>query len=277
MRLIFQPMNDLSENQLNHDDEIKAENEVLKVKLELEHGMQQSDSSTLSPEAENQWLNYIYNFEKQHKEAKQVKVYDFISRPGFIRVEDLQPEEVPGALKHLLSVMEEKGIGLNCICEYEDSVIYRFITEELFEHEIDDISMEGMMHNFIYEEFHPNHSYDLRQYTEEFIENVFQQKWNPQFHTTALADAVSFKGNAYDNDGISAIILLFQEANSRLQTEKFDIEKVNFDIEKGEATVLVSLEYIGGNELHKGSGIITFTYQWGYWHISSFQLPGLGD
>jgi len=274
-------MNDHSENQLNPDDELKAENEVLRLKLELEHGMLHSDTSTLSSETENQWLNYIYNFEKLHKEAKRVKVYDFISRPEFIRIEDLQPEEVPGALKHLLSVMEEKSVGLDCICEYEDSVIYRFITEELFAHEIDDIFLEGMMHNFIYEEFHPNHSYDLRQCTEEFIENVFQKKWNPEFHTTVLADAVSFRGNAYDNNGVSAIILSFQEAHNRFQIEKFEIEKVNFDVENGEATVLAALTYTAentqGRESYAGNCTVSFTHQWGFWHISSFQLPGLGD
>ena len=39
---------------------------------------------------------------------------------------------------------------------------YRFITEELFEHEMDDVHVKGMFTHFTYEEFHPNHDYDLR-------------------------------------------------------------------------------------------------------------------
>ena len=44
------------------EEELKADNELLKIKLELEHGMQHSDSN-LPPEIENQWLNNIYNYE----------------------------------------------------------------------------------------------------------------------------------------------------------------------------------------------------------------------
>jgi len=44
--------------------------------------------------------------------------------------------------------------------KYAPSVIYKFITEELFDHEMDDIMLPGFVHHFIYEEFHPNHEYD---------------------------------------------------------------------------------------------------------------------
>ena len=64
------------EDQLNPDEQVKAENEILKLKLELEYGMNQSDTSALSAETENQWLNYIYNFEQQSKD-KEVQL------PGF--------------------------------------------------------------------------------------------------------------------------------------------------------------------------------------------------
>ena len=41
------------EDQLNPDEQGKAENEILKLKLELEHGMKQSDTFALSAEIEN--------------------------------------------------------------------------------------------------------------------------------------------------------------------------------------------------------------------------------
>jgi len=94
------------EDQLNPEEQLKAENALLKLKLELEHGMKQSDTSSLSAELENSWLTNIYNFEQQFKTAKRVKVYDAIGRPVFRRLEELSSAEVSEALKQILSVME---------------------------------------------------------------------------------------------------------------------------------------------------------------------------
>ena len=50
--------------------------------------MQDMDSS-LGKETENEWLNCIYNFEKQYAENKRIKLYDFLGRPEFRKVNDL--------------------------------------------------------------------------------------------------------------------------------------------------------------------------------------------
>ncbi|MBK6536623.1 MAG: hypothetical protein IPG09_02205 [Ignavibacteria bacterium] len=44
--------------------------------------------------------------------------------------------------------MEENGIVLDTLCDYEDEVIYKFITEELFREETNNIRIEGMRHCF---------------------------------------------------------------------------------------------------------------------------------
>jgi hypothetical protein len=269
-----------SRNSTDDADELRAENEVLKLKLELDHGMKQSDTSSLNPEIENQWLSHIYNFEQQYRDAKKIKLYEAIGRPDFKKLDELLPEQVSAALKQLRSQMEAKRIVLDCCCEYEDAVLYRFITEELFDYEIDDISVEGMMNHFIYEEFHPNHDYDLRRYAKEFIENLFEQKWNPEFHTHLFATMVSYKGKEYNNEEISSIILAFQEGHT-FQVEKFTIDNVSFDLEKGEAKVQAGIVYYSCAEqnlqFHQGSATLHFTHQYGYWCLSGFLLPGLGD
>jgi hypothetical protein len=139
---------------INPQDELKAENELLKIKLELEHGMTHSESK-LSPEMENEWLNYINNFEQRHKDCKRVTVYEFIGKPEFKKPEDLKDEEVEAELDRWLGLMDEKGVSLDVLAEYPPRVIYQFITGELFEHETDDIHIEGMKTWFIYEDFYP--------------------------------------------------------------------------------------------------------------------------
>lgn len=41
---------------LNPEDDLNAENNLLKLKLGLEYGMQMADLSNLRPELENEWL-----------------------------------------------------------------------------------------------------------------------------------------------------------------------------------------------------------------------------
>jgi hypothetical protein len=152
-----QPENPLDPNQLAEQSaaDLEAENEVLKLKLEMDFGMEMNYAATLNPAAENKWLRHIYEFEKQYKDAKRTKVFDRLGRPSFIKTDDLTPEQIKVELQRFFDLMEQKGLALDCPDDYDPAVIYRFITEELFEHEFDDIAMEGFVHHFIYEEFRP--------------------------------------------------------------------------------------------------------------------------
>jgi hypothetical protein len=267
------------EHLLSTEDQLKAENELLKLKLELEHGMKQDDTSTLSAEWENLWLNNIYNFEQQFKNARRVKVYDAIGSPAFRKLATLSADEVSVALKEILSAMEENGVVLDCICTYEDAVIYKFITEELFEVELDDISSDCMITHFTYEEFYPNHDYDLRRYSEEFIKNLLSKKWNPEFDTYLLSDNVSCNGRAYNIEDISAVILAFQEGRT-FQLDTFEIEQASFDLDRAEGQVKLLLAYHAhtqdGNHFHHGHCILNFNYHIGCWNIRGIKLPGFG-
>jgi hypothetical protein len=262
------------------EDNLKFENELLKLKLEIEHGMKHADMSSLSPEIENLWLNNVYNFEQQYKDARLLKIYDTIGRPDVKKLEELATENVPEALKQLLLLMEEKGIVLDCCCAYEDALLYRFITEELFEYEVEDISIEGFVRHFIYEEFYPNHDYDLRRSAKTFFENLLERKWEPEFNSYSLAKTVFYKGKTYSNEAISTIILAFQKDRT-FQLEKFEIVQVNFDVQKCEGMVRTSLAYQANskheNQFHQGYLELWFAFEFGYWYLTGFQLPETED
>jgi hypothetical protein len=263
---------------LDPQDELKADNEILRIKLELEHHMIMSETSQLDPELENQWLNRIYNFENQYKDAKPIKVHAFLGHPDFRKIEELKPEEVSEKLKHLLCCMKEKMIVLEYDEEYGVDTIYRFITEELFEQEMEDISMDGFVHHFIYEDFHPNHTKDLRRYADEFIEAVLRRKLN-EFDAHCFAETITFKGTEYDLAGILAVIGSFQEGHRSCKVDQFQIHHVNFDLTEERAKVKAWIQYTiqgDGVHIHQGSASINFIYQFGYWYINGFQLPGFG-
>lgn len=267
---------------MESEDELKATNAVLKLKLELEHGMKMNETGSLSPEIENQWLENIYDFEKLSKDSPRIKVYDFIGRPTFVSINEVAENEIANELKELEILLEGKGIVLDCCCTYDAAIIYRFITEELFDHEMEGIVMEGMVHHFVYEEFHPNHDYDIRGLLSDFVESIIKRKWDEQFDGLALAETISFNGHDYNSAGITAIISIFQETHTSCSLENFTIGEVKIDVEEfsgsGEAKLIYSINGLQQKPITiSGECYFEVVLQNSYWSIALFKLPGLSN
>src|SRR5690606_17119283 len=267
--------------QLSPEEELRAENNVLKVKLKMEYGMQDSDTSELPPHVENEWLKYIDAFERQYKDAKVTTVYDFIGRPSYKKWDTLTPEQAGIELRRLLSILEENDVALDCICEYEDAVIYRFLTEELFLHDMDFIRLPGMTHHFIYEEFHPNHDHDLRRQTERFLKSVFGKQWHAEYDGLVLARKITWSGKCRDSSDMSTIITTFQEAHRSLRVLELDIREVRIDPELTTAEVIGVLSASGKAEdgqKVKYDGPCYFRFlmsEYDSWQVGEFSIPGL--
>ena len=88
---------------LNTEDQLKAENEFLKMKLMLENGARfgKCGEDELPAEVENEFLNNIIEFEKQWENPARIKVFDKIGRPGhFMPVDKIPDEEIDKAGKN---------------------------------------------------------------------------------------------------------------------------------------------------------------------------------
>lgn len=144
---------------MNHeptrDELLKAENALLRLKLEMDHGMIDSDTHGLTPQLENLWLNSIFNFEKQAKEAPIITLHQHLGEPMFPKADSLNSAETSRELERLTELMMSKSVVLDCIHPQTDEVLYRFITEELFQAEVFTMPGTNMVMHFIYEEFHP--------------------------------------------------------------------------------------------------------------------------
>jgi hypothetical protein len=127
------PINTPMENETQlpmSDDELRAENEVLRLKLEVDHGMKDFGIQ-LTPEAENQWLKSVYEFEEMIKIAGEVSIFDLINKPIIKPWYVLKDDALTTELKRILDLLDQNGIGLTKMDEYDDAIFYRIITEEL--------------------------------------------------------------------------------------------------------------------------------------------------
>lgn len=264
------------ENNLEHDDDfempkldIRQENEFKKMKMSLENGAIFPDdlSSSLPPEIEGQFLDSIMLFDKAFRNAKQISVYDKIGRPDFVPENVLNDDEVKESLEKIETILRQNGLNLEVLADYDDEerLIYKFITEELFDLEIDDISIEGFNTNFIYEDFRPNHKYDLNRDTLAFL-NVFLNKKHDMYEKYYSTD---IKNNFVLNN--------FRSLFKKFKLKFFEIILIDFNEEN--AKTRFNIDFWGkmsGSDnkiFYSGQGALNFEYSDNCWQVVEVFLP----
>lgn len=154
----------------------RIENEILKLKMQAERGaFFGGNMEDLSPEIEAEFLKNVQQFEDSFDNAKSISIYECIGSPAYKKSEDIQPEEVEPELRRIMELLHSKNILLEVLGRYDLSVIYKFITEELFLEQIKEVDHPGYLHNYIYEEFHPNHNVDIGKTAQEFLNHWFEK------------------------------------------------------------------------------------------------------
>jgi hypothetical protein len=259
----------------NHDEEelprlnIHEENEFKKLKLSIEHGATffEKSNKNLPPEIEGQFLDYITNFEKAYQNVKQITVFEKLGQPDFKPEAALTDDEIMIELERIELLMQDHGLALDVLANYENEkrLIYTFITEELFAHEIDDMNVPGMQTCFIYEEFHPNHEYDLKRDTEDFLRMFFNKK-----------DDFYIKNHSEEATNYIALNN-FRSLFKKFKMIFFEFKAITFD--EQDASVKFNIDFwakIKGTDtkiFYSGNGNITFKNEYDYWCIREVNLP----
>lgn len=179
--------------ELNEEESIQDENKFLKMKMMAENGAIFGDNfEEIDPHTENNFLKNIMEFEKKLEDRKSIKVGDWLKRPSqFLPADQVPDHLITQAWKNLSSYMRKRHIELSvCSPNVSDRELYRFTLEELFECEMDDMHMAGMVHCFIYDEFHPDPVYDnSRIATDDCIRYILDKdplKWTHHFQEEGL-------------------------------------------------------------------------------------------
>jgi len=270
---------------MNEEENLRTENEFLKLKLMLEHGgqfgeMEQDSNTELPPEIENQFLNNVLAFEKQFSEHKVIKVYDKIGRPQHFRpVAEIADGEIAKAWDHLSDYLNDHGIDVS-VCSPNISMkeLYRFVTEELFDHETDDMNLPGWTTNFIYDEFHPDPIYDNSRLVE-------QDLFNDVFRKDDLFYGIDYSGEGFVfNEVYYSDFKLYSERINRFKSLFDEISVTEFNV--GDCVVdenncCVRGNYkaaasIGNSETVFSGGYVVklVVGELGYWELKDIQISG---
>ena len=261
---------------------LRLENDILKLKMQAQFGAITQISPGLPPDIENEFLQNIQRFDDAWQNVKLIKVYDLAGKPVFKKAESLSSEKIGIELERLEKLLAEKNIYLHVHGEYEPSVIYRFITEELFEYETEDMQVEGFQNNFIYEEFYPNHKLDLVETTVGFFRSWFTKNFDE--HSLELSQVLMNADSTQLTHAEMVSKLTETLANfTSFSNEKYKMLETSYEWNESngrgmgftEGVITYDAECESGESVNiNGPFKLYFCNQHGYWNIFYFIFPG---
>ena len=254
----------------------KNKTEDASLRANLEYIFSSEEGLDIPKALEKAWLNYIMDFEYRHRNAKYVSVWEFIGKPQFKLLDQLESGSIDDALNNLFAIMKENNILLDFCVDYPKEIIYRFITEELFQHEMQDIRMPGGNICFSYEEFHPNHDYDLRRYSIEHLEKLFQpDSMLNHLLFTGIKD-IYLNNKLYNKESLADFIILFHDLHKKIVMGDYKIIALTFDTELNTGKVILNFDcclfFIDGGLTEKKETItFYFDRQYDCWVLNKIE------
>lgn len=264
-------------NKSTYSDFLRQENELTKLKIQAEFGLEMHDGNGLNPAIENIWLNNILNYERAAAKNEQVTIREKLGNPTFKPVEQVSDDEMVEALHSLMETLLRGNIVIDSLAGASDREMYRFITQELLEHETDKNTPTNMLVCFIYEEFHPNHEYDIRRRANDLFEALASEKEiDFDYHVSSGED-----GEAGDIkcETLKRKLSLFKNAFDSVSVDKYEITSVEITDDTAEVAFDFSLSLLPAESRTKhgisGSGKFRLINQYDWWSIFEIDMKGV--
>jgi len=267
-------------------ENLRIENEILRIKLRAQYGdaFHMETNEGLSPEVENQFLKNMMAFEDEYPRAEYTTVYDRIGKPELKQPDELAGTELNGELSRLMLLLEQNDIKLHITDgPYPDEVIYRFITKELFNQEIEKTPIAGMSSNFIYEEFYPNHKAEIIKRTHTFLGNWFARNFN-EYCTELSWHCTSSDGVHFSREDIIEKMKMFFDAFKEFKEDGYNIDNISFELQGddhqgmgfSEGVLKYKAVMENGEFIHyEGPYKLYMQLEDNWWSIFYFIMPGL--
>lgn len=266
-------------------EQLREENQFLKMKMMLERGAQFGHGpgqEELAPELENIFLKQIEDIENEFENGKMITVFEKIGSPAHFKLPADIPEDEFSArweevATHMLSYGIEVWFNEEKLTEKE---LYRFAVEDLFPLEIEDWSTPGVICSFIYELFYPDEVenntsfvkeqciYKLLSKEQEFFEAVFSKK--------------GIQLNEHKNLSFSEFNILVERFKLAFDEIRINaLDHTNCIINEDDSIVEGEFEIVGTSNREE----LTFTGKWkvmfgsdestDFWQINYVELEGI--
>jgi hypothetical protein len=262
--------------ELTPEENLRAENEMAALGLELKYGAHIGVSDEVPPEIMQQFLANISNFHRMEESSERITIYEKLGSPAFAPLDVLEPETLPGELKRLQKLLEDNGFAVFAPDDLPDAAFYEFIITEVFSCETPKETVPGMMTCLDYDEFHPSDEFEIGILTETFLLALLFLK--ESFPTEMLHPQCRNNDDIISREEASATIEQFRARFSQMVPVAFQLEEF---VEKEHGTWQMfgicweGTPRAGGPvERHEGLGIMQFKTENGEWRVQGVSMPG---
>jgi hypothetical protein len=262
------------------DDSIqRALNEQKRRALEQRFGALCSfDDTDVPPEIIGEWLDYIEEFETRYQGAGRTTVRAFIGSPLFPPRDCLSPSDLSRELFRLVGLLSSNAIEVHFDKPLSDAEQYRFLTEELFDQEIDDIRIPGMTHNFLYGEIRAVETAGAVAVARHFLESLFRRDAAACANAAAENGFISPSGIPLTRAALAQAIGEFLGGIAACTL--YDIEELScvIDGERGAATFRVAWDGWEAAAMKplsaSGMAVLRMTKSSSGWEVTGARVPG---
>lgn len=269
-------------------ENLQIENEILRMKVKAELGGAYEGSENLPPEIENEFLKNILAFEHRFAGTKMAKLFDLLDRPLFKKAADLDDDNISKELEDLNELLEQKNMVVEFLRPRDDRFKYKFITEELFDHETDDLQLEGVTKYFAYEDFYPDHEMEIEEQSINFLSDWFERKISAGSYYLG-EQYIQPDGKVLTKEDLIKKINLVFEAYTDFEESKYALNEIKYDLNSNAGnpnegmgfseglTKYTAVLENGDKKVIEGPFKFYFSREFGSWRIFFFYLTGFNS
>ena len=141
---------------MKKDQELKLENELLKLRLLAETGAVVHIDTDASPEMEHAFLQLVLSIEAMYP-LEKTTVYQFIGKPELPPLDTLTTETgCAEQVEKLLQLLDQNAIDIVFREDTSWREMLRFLVEDLMPEPIDRIRLPQLRALFFYDSFYPD-------------------------------------------------------------------------------------------------------------------------
>ncbi|MEO6760227.1 MAG: hypothetical protein ABIO24_12290 [Saprospiraceae bacterium] len=269
-------MPEIPSPELTPEEQLRADNEIMALSLELSHDALTYIGDDAPPELINAWLKNVSAYESQHQNAPPISVYDRIGRPAFVAPELLEAATLAGEIARFDTIFEAHGLMVIQPDHVDDAQFYRFLVEELFPHELPDLRLPGMVTVIDYADFHPDHFEIISDRVSEFLIDLLQL--DRPYEGLWLSENLRDDHLCIDKATALQRIQDFRERYRAIKPIAFKPEEL-LNGEQGTHLMFgicwEGQPVTGGpEERYEGLGVIQLGYEDKQWLVQGVQMPG---
>ena len=211
--------------------------------LRTKYGMLAEHTDPSLPfEVENEWLDYILEFERQFENAKTITIRERIGDPPIQPLNELPLYALGDAVEELLELLAEFWIAVDFLGDWDDVAAYEYLTGEFLDEETTDVHIEGT-----WSVFTPSTpEYDVEMWVEHFVMDLFMRE--RKYFLPGLD-----KQPLFNMEGAAITAVHFRQQIEAVwkylpATNRFSVKPISAQVDKEEGTVTAVVSWRNDNE-----------------------------